>query len=73
MIRTVVQISNSPNDVAALCNDGSIWIFDGNWRRLPDVPGRTRRKSHSTPRGKEEVQAPGWHGQTFVLPTGENL
>lgn len=67
MTRTVVQISNSPDDVAALCNDGSIWIFGGNeWRRLPDVPGTGRT-------GKEEVQAPGWHGQTFVLPTGENL
>jgi hypothetical protein len=42
--RQIVQITGVDETIAALCNDGSVWLltfaFDErrNWRRLPDIP-----------------------------------
>ena len=37
--RKVVQISNAEHDIAALCDDGTIWTLGAEaWRKLPPIP-----------------------------------
>jgi hypothetical protein len=42
-MRRIVQITGVEETVAALCDDGSVWLcafeFDERrWKRLPDIP-----------------------------------
>ena len=37
--RKVVQISNAEHDIAALCDDGTVWVgTDRGWVKLPPIP-----------------------------------
>lgn len=38
--RKIIQIATAQGELTALCNDGTIWIYDfgGLWVRCEDIP-----------------------------------
>ena len=42
-MRHIVQISGPLSDLAALCDDGTLWAYDAgakSWSPIPSVPGQ---------------------------------